>query len=53
MDENRRPKNFAPVFIEFPLVVTGVRTREPSLSFDCVVHHMVALQAFKRIWVAD
>jgi LacI family transcriptional regulator len=49
MDENRLPESFQPVAKEFPLVVTGVRTREPSLSFACVDHHMVALRAFEKV----
>ena len=49
MDENRLPESFQPVAREFPLVVTGVRTREPSLSFACVDHHMVALRAFEKV----
>lgn len=48
MDENRLPVNFEPVAREFPLVVTGVRTREPGLSFACTDHHMVALRAFEK-----
>lgn len=48
MDENRLPSRFDPVPSEFPLVVTGVRTREPSLSFACTDHHMVALRAFEK-----
>jgi LacI family transcriptional regulator len=31
-----------------PTVVTGVRTREPALSFCCVDHHHLALTAFER-----
>ncbi len=49
MDENRLPGSFQPVAGEFPLVVTGVRTREPRLSFACVDHHMVALRAFEKV----
>jgi LacI family transcriptional regulator len=49
MDENRLPESFQPVAREFPLVVTGVRTRDPSLSFACVDHHMVALRAFEKV----
>ncbi|MEI8294775.1 MAG: LacI family DNA-binding transcriptional regulator [bacterium] len=48
MDENRLPAHFEAVWKEFPLVVTGVRTREPSLSFACVDHHMLALRAFEK-----
>jgi LacI family transcriptional regulator len=49
MDENRLPESFQPVAREFPVVVTGVRTREPRLSFACVDHHMVALRAFEKV----
>lgn len=48
MKENRLPPHFMPVVESFPLVVTGVRTRDPALSFACVDHHMVALRAFEK-----
>jgi LacI family transcriptional regulator len=38
----------APLWDEFPAVVTGVRTREPGLSFACSDHHALALEAFKK-----
>ena len=47
MDRNRLPERFLPVVEELPCVVTGVRTREPGLSFSCVDHHMLALKAFE------
>jgi len=48
MKENRLPESFCPVIEAFPFVVTGVRTRDPALSFACVDHHMVALRAFEK-----
>ncbi len=48
MKTNRIPDNFLPVVNAFPSVVTGVRTREPGLSFACVDHHMLALKAFEE-----
>jgi LacI family transcriptional regulator len=47
MDKNRLPEKFLPVIEQFPAVVTGVRTRDPGLSFACVDHHMLALRAFE------
>lgn len=48
MRENRLPSHLMPVWLEFPAVVTGVRTEDPSLSFSCTDHHMLALRAFRR-----
>lgn len=48
MRENRLPGRFLPVWRDFPVVVTGVRTRDPALSFACTDHHMLALRAFQR-----
>jgi LacI family transcriptional regulator len=48
MDTNRLPPQFAPVWQAFPTVVTGVRTRDPSLSFCSVDHHNLALMAFEH-----
>ena len=39
MRENRLPSRFLSTWQEFPCVVTGVRTREPALSFSCTDHH--------------
>src|ERR1041384_6307364 len=39
MDTNRLPASLEPVWEALPTVVTGVRTREPALSFSCVDHH--------------
>ena len=48
MRENRLPARFRPTWEEFPAVVTGVRTRDPALSFACTDHHMLALRAFQK-----
>jgi LacI family transcriptional regulator len=48
MRENRLPDFIRPVVEAFPCVVTGVRTRQPALSFACTDHHIVALRAFER-----
>lgn len=48
MDSNRLPAEFTPLWRAFPTVVTGVRTRDPALSFCCVDHHHLALRAVER-----
>jgi len=48
MRENRLPEKFLPTWREFPVVVTGVRTQEPALSFAATDHHMLAVGAFRR-----
>lgn len=48
MDQNRLPPEFNPVWESFPTVVTGVRTRDPVLSFCCVDHHNLALMAVEK-----
>lgn len=48
MDSNQLPAHLQPVWNEFPCVVTGVRTRDPALSFSCVDHHDLVIQAFER-----
>jgi LacI family transcriptional regulator len=48
MDQNQLPEHLQPVWHQFPCVVTGVRTREPALSFSCVDHHDLVIQAFER-----
>ncbi|HEY0864496.1 MAG TPA: LacI family DNA-binding transcriptional regulator [Lacunisphaera sp.] len=48
MDHNQLPAPLQPVWAEFPCVVTGVRTRDPALSFSCVDHHDLVIQAFER-----
>lgn len=48
MKQNRIPERFLPVVENYPCIVTGVRTREPALSFACVDHHILALRAFEQ-----
>jgi LacI family transcriptional regulator len=48
MDTNQLPAKLAPVWDRFPCVVTGVRTRDPALSYCCVDHYNLALIAFER-----
>jgi LacI family transcriptional regulator len=48
MDHNQLPPPLQEVWATFPCVVTGVRTREPALSFSCVDHHDLVIQAFER-----
>lgn len=48
MDENRLPARFAATWARHACVVTGVRTHEPTLSFCCVDHHALVLQAVER-----
>jgi len=48
MDHNQLPPELAPVWAALPCVVTGVRTRNPALSFSSVDHHDLVIQAFER-----
>lgn len=48
MNENRLPHRFLSTWKNFPCVVTGVRTRQPALSFACVDHHMLSLRAVEN-----
>jgi LacI family transcriptional regulator len=48
MQHNRLPAHLSPLWDEFPAVVTGVRTREPALSFACSDQHALALEAFEK-----
>jgi LacI family transcriptional regulator len=48
MDTNHLPANLEAVWRRFPCVVTGVRTRDPALSFCCVDHYDLALTAFEQ-----
>ena len=48
MHSNRLPARLAALWEEFPALVTGVRTREPELSFACSDHHSLALMAFEK-----
>lgn len=49
MDENRLPERFAATWRQHACVVTGLRTHEPTLSFCCVDHHALVLQAVERV----
>jgi LacI family transcriptional regulator len=48
MKENCLPERFLTTWQTFHTVVTGVRTREPALSFACTDHHLLALTAFQK-----
>ena len=48
MEQNRLPQRLAPLWDEFPAVVTGVRTRDPALSFACSDQYALALEAFEK-----
>ena len=48
MDQNQLPPHLRPVWENLACVVTGVRTRDPALSFSCVDHHDLVIQAFER-----
>ncbi|MDX2185608.1 MAG: LacI family DNA-binding transcriptional regulator [Opitutaceae bacterium] len=50
MRENRLPDHLRQLWDQFTCVVTGVRTREPTLHFCCVDHHALVLQAFEQAW---
>lgn len=48
MESNQLPARFRSLWESFPCVVTGVRTRDPALSFCCTDHHILALRAFEK-----
>lgn len=48
MRGNRLPARFLTTWEEFPCVVTGVRTREPALSFACADHHDLTRTAVEQ-----
>jgi LacI family transcriptional regulator len=48
MDDNQLPERFAEIWTRHSCIVTGVRTRNPSLSFCCVDHHALVLQAMEQ-----
>jgi LacI family transcriptional regulator len=48
MDTNHLPEKLQAVWARLPCVVTGVRTRDPALSYCCVDHYNLALIAFER-----
>jgi len=49
MQENHLPPQFLSTWEAFPCVVTGVRTREPSLSFASTDQHMLTLRAVEQV----
>ena len=49
MRENHLPPRFHSTWEKFPTVVTGVRTRAPSLSFTSTDQHMLTLRAFEHV----
>lgn len=48
MKENRLPERFAATWAEQACVVTGVRTRNPTLSFVCSDHHALVIEAVEQ-----
>lgn len=48
MRENVLPPQFDEVWEKFPAIVTGVRPRQPALSFACVDHHMLTYRAVEE-----
>jgi DNA-binding LacI/PurR family transcriptional regulator len=46
---NHLPERFAALWSEIPCVVAGVRTHQPTLSFCCVDHHALMLEAVERV----
>ena len=49
MKGNRLPAGFESLWNHFAAVVTGVRTQDPTLSFACVDHHALVIEAVERI----
>ncbi|MDR2675495.1 MAG: LacI family transcriptional regulator [Opitutaceae bacterium] len=49
MRGNVLPERFAGLWPGFPCVVTGVRTRGPTLPFCCVDHHELVVEAVERV----
>ena len=49
MDGNVLPPRFHETWKSYPCVVTGVRTREPALSFACADHHDLVLNAVNKL----
>lgn len=47
MNDNQLPPRFSVTWQHHAVVVTGVRTREPTLAFACVDHHALVLQAME------
>lgn len=53
MGSNRLPRFFHPVIESFPCVVTGVRTRQPSLPFVSVDHYILSKVALEQAIVKN
>lgn len=51
MRTNRIPAHFQPIIDAFPCIITGVRSREPALSFACVDHYNLTLRAVEKALV--
>jgi LacI family transcriptional regulator len=49
MHDNHLPERFRGTWEQFPVVVTGVRTRDPALSHVCTDHHMLTYEAVDRV----
>jgi LacI family transcriptional regulator len=50
LQTNQLPERMRAVWEEFPSVVTGVRTRNPALSFAGADQYGLALHAYERAW---
>lgn len=48
MRDNRLPQRFSVTWQNHAVVVTGVRTHEPTLPFACVDHHAIVLEAMEQ-----
>lgn len=48
MRENRLPQRFSVTWQNHAVVVTGVRTRQPTLPFACADHHSLVLDAMEQ-----
>lgn len=48
MQRYQLPPRLAPLWDEIPVLVTGVRTREPALSYACSDQYALALVAFEK-----
>lgn len=48
MRENRLPPRFSVTWQNHAVVVTGVRTREPTLNFASVDHHELVIEAMEQ-----
>jgi LacI family transcriptional regulator len=48
MDDPRLPERFRETWAAHACVITGLRTHEPTLSFCCVDHHALVLEAMEN-----